>query len=383
MQDPAWIFEGVEDPRTSNATRHDLHEMLMIALLCVICGGRTCTDMALFGRSKEGFLRRFMKLEHGIPGHDAFSALFRIIDPGGLGRVLTRLAEDWSRRLGPDVIAIDGKTLRRSFEDASERVPLHVVSAFAAGARLTPGQVRVEGKSNEITAMPALLDLLDIRGGTVTVDAMHTLRPTAEEIIAKDGDYALALKGNQGALHDDVRYHMADPEYAEKMLCFKDVDKDHGRIEIREAVVCHDIDILQDRHHWPGLQAVGKVTATRESRGRQSTDTRYFLLSEKLDPERFLGTVRSHWAVENSLHWVLDVTMGEDSLRNRKDNGPENLALMRKLALNLARVTPTAKKESMRGKLMRAGWDNDFLLKLISSASSLAKEVKSGKIQTR
>ncbi|MCY3880314.1 MAG: ISAs1 family transposase, partial [Rhodobacteraceae bacterium] len=320
---------------------------------------------------------------HGIPGHDAFSALFRIIDPDSLGGVLTRLAEDWSRRLGPDVIAIDGKTLRRSFEDASERVPLHVVSAFAAGARLTLGQVKVEGRSNEITAMPALLDLLDIRGGTVTVDAMHTLRPTAEEIIAKDGDYALALKGNQGALRDDVRYHMADPEYAEKMLCLKDAGRDHGRTGIREAVVCHDIDMLQDRHHWPGLQAVGKVTAVRESRGRQSTDTRYFLLSEKLDPERFLKTVRSHWAVENSLHWVLDVTMGEDSLRNRKDNGPENLALMRKLALNLARVTPTAKKESMRGKLMRAGWDNDFLLRLISSASSLAKEVKSGKIQTR
>ena len=380
MQDPAWISAGVEDPRTSNAVRHDLHEMLMTALLCVIRGGRTCTGMALFGRSKEGFLRRFMKPEHGIPGHDAFSALFRIIDPGGLGRVLTRLAEDWSRRSGPDVIAIDGKTLRRSFEDASERVPLHVVSAFAAGARLTPGQVRVEGKSNEITAMPALPD---IRGGTVTAGAMHTLRPTAEQIIAKGGGCAPALRGDRGALRDDVRYHMADPEYAEKMLCLKDAGRDHGRIEIREATVCHDIDILRDRHHWPGLQAVGKVTAVRENKRGQNTDTRYFLLSGKPDPERFLKTVRSHWAVENSLHWVLDVTMGEDSLRNRKDNGPENLALMRKLALNLARVTPTAKKESMRGKLMRAGWDNDFLLKLISSASNLAKDAKPGKIQTR
>jgi len=327
MQDPAWISAGVEDPRAGNAVRHDLHEMLMIALLCVSRGGRPCTGMALSGRMREEFLRRFMKPGHGTPGHAAFSALFWITGPGG-----------------PDVIAIDGRTLRRSFEDASERVPLHVVSAFAAGARLTLGQVKVKGRSNEITAMPALLDLLDIRGSTVTVDAMHTLRPTAEEIIAKDGDYALALKGNQGALHDDVRYHMADPEYAEKMLCFKDVDKDHGRIEIREAVVCHDIDMLQDRHHWPGLQAVGKVTAVRESRGRQSTDTRYFLLSEKLDPERFLKTVRSHWAVENSLHWVLDVTMGEDSLRNRKDNGPENPALMRKPALNPARVTPQRKR---------------------------------------
>ncbi|MCY3878919.1 MAG: ISAs1 family transposase, partial [Rhodobacteraceae bacterium] len=335
------------------------------------------------GRSKEEFLRRFMRPEHGIPSHDAFSALFRIIDPDSLGGVLTRLAEDWSRRLGPDVIAIDGKTLRRSFEDASERVPLHVVSAFAAGARLTLGQVKVDGKSSEITAMPALPALPDIRGGTVTADAMHTLRPTAEEIIAKGGGCALALRGEQGALRDDVRFHMADPEYAEKMLCLKDAGRDHGRIEIREATVCHDIDMLQDRHHWPGLQAVGKVTAVRENKRGQNTDTRHFLLSEKPDPERFLRTVRSHRAVENSLHRVLDVTMGEDSLRNRRDNGPENPALMRKPALNPARVTPTAEKESMRGRLMRAGWDNDFLLRLISSASNPAKDAKPGKIQTR
>lgn len=383
MQDFARIFDGVKDPRTSNATRHDLHEMLMTALLCVICGGQTCTDMELFGRSKEEFLRRFMRLEHGIPSHDAFSALFRILDPDCLGGALLRLAADWAGRLGPDVIAIDGKTLRRSFEDASKRTPLHLVNAFAAGARLALGQVRVDGKSNEITAMPALLELLDIEGSTVTVDAMHTQRATAEALTARGGEYVLALKGNQETLHDDVRLHLADPENAEKMLRFKDLDKDHGRIETREAVVCHDIDMLQDRHHWPGLQAVGKVTSTREIRGKQSAETRYFLLSGKPGPERFLETVRAHWAVENSLHWVLDVTMGEDSLRNRKDNGPENLALMRKLALNLARATPTHKKQSMRGKLKRAGWDNGFLLKLISFASNLTTDAKPEKIQTR
>ncbi len=378
MQDFARIFDGVEDPRTSNATRHDLHEMLMIALLCVICGGQTCTDMELFGRSKEQFLRRFMTLEHGIPSHDAFSALFRILDPDCLGRALLRLAADWAEQHGPDVIAIDGKTLRRSFEDAAKRTPLHVVNAFATGARLTLGQVKVDGKSNEITAMPALLELLDIEGSTVTVDAMHTQRATAETITAKGGAYVLALKGNQETLHDDVRLHLADPENAEKMTRFNDVDTGHGRIEIREATVCHDVDTLVDLHHWPGLQAVGKVTSTREIKGERSTETRFFLLSERLDPERFLKTVRAHWAVENSLHWVLDVTMGEDSLRNRKDNGPENLALMRKLALNLARITPTARKQSMRGKLKRAGWDNDFLLKLVSFASSLAKDVEPG-----
>jgi len=199
MQDFARIFDGVEDPRTSNATRHDLHEMPMIALLCMICGGQTCTDMELFGRSKEAFLRRFMKLAHGIPSHDAFSSLFR---------VLVRLASDWVGRLGPEVIAIDGKALRRSFEDASRRSPLHVVNAFAAGARLTLGQVRVDGKSNE---MPALLELLDVKGMTVTADAMHTQRDTAKRVTEAGGNYVLALKGNQETLHDDVRLHMADP----------------------------------------------------------------------------------------------------------------------------------------------------------------------------
>ena len=358
MQDFTRIFDGVGDPRSSNATRHDLHEMLMIALLCMICGGQTCTDMELFGRSKEDFLRRFMTLGHGIPSHDAFSALFRVLDPGCLQRALVRLAADWAGRLGPEVIAIDGKALRQSFEDASARSPLHVVSAFAVGARLVLGQVRVADKSNEITAMPALLELLDIRGSTATADAMHTQRATAEAVAAKGGNYVLALKGNQETLHDDVRLHMADPANAGRMLRFSDVDKGHGRIEIREASVCHEVDALQDLHHWPGLQAVGKVTATREIKGRRSTETRFFLLSERLDPERFLGTVRSHWAVENSLHWVLDVTMGEDGLRNRRDNGPENLALMRKLALNLARLTDGGKgevdaREAEEGRLGR------------------------------
>ncbi len=251
-------------------------------------------------------------------------------------------------------------TARRSFEAPSNRSPLHVVNAFAVGARLTLGQVRVDGKSNEITAMPALLEPLDVKGMTVTADAMHTQRATAEAVTARGGDCVLALKGSQETLHDDVRLHMADPENAGKTKRFNDVDKGHGRIEIREAAVCHDVGTLQDLHHRPGLQAVGRVTATRETKGERSTETRFFLLSERPGPERFLTTVRAHWAVENSLHWVLDVTMGEDSLRNRKGNGPETLALMRKLALNLARLTDGGKVMSVRGKLKRAGWDDQW-----------------------
>ena len=295
MQDFGRILDGVEDPRTGNATRHDLHEMLMIALPCMIRGGRTCTGMEPFGRSNEAFLRRFVKLGHGIPGHDAFSSLFRVPGPECLQRVLVRLAPDWVGRLGPDVIAVDGNALRRSFEDASRRSPLHVVNAFAVGARLTLGQVRVDGKSNEITAMPALPALLDVKGMTVTADAMHTQRDTAKRVTEAGGNCVLALKGNQETLHDDVRIHMADPENAGKMLRFSDVDKGHGRIETREATVRHDVGTLQDLHRRPGLQAVGKVTATREAKGGRSTETRFFPLGETLGPERFLKAVRTHW----------------------------------------------------------------------------------------
>ena len=187
----------MEDPRTGNAVRHNLHEMLVIALLCVVCGGRTCTDMELFGRSKETFLRRFMTLANGIPSHDSFPRLFRFPDPDGLQRALVRPVPDWAGQLGPDVTAIDGKALRQSFEDASKRSPLHVVNAFAAGARLTPGQVRVDGRSNGITAMPALLELPDVRGMTATADAMHAQRDTATRITEAGGGYVLAPRATR------------------------------------------------------------------------------------------------------------------------------------------------------------------------------------------
>lgn len=207
MQTCIDLFEGIEDPRTSNATRHDLHDMLMIGLLTIISGGEGCSDMAIFGREKEDFLRRFLRLEHGIPSHDSFSRLFRNLDTSGLQDVLLRLVMGWSERLGDDVIAIDGKALRRSFADASRRSPLHLVQAFASEAKLVLGQVRVSDRSNEITALPILLDLLDIDGRTVTVDAMHTQRSTAETIVERNGHYILALKGNQGTLNEDVRLY--------------------------------------------------------------------------------------------------------------------------------------------------------------------------------
>ena len=375
MEEFSYLFEGVDDPRRSNATRHDLHEMLMIALLSALCGGEGCVDMETFGRAKERFLRGFMTLRHGIPSHDAFSNLFNALDPEGLQGMLSRLAGDWAERLGGDVVAIDGKALRRSFADAADRSPLHLVQAFAVDARLVLGQVRVEAGSNEITALPRLLALLSVRGRIVTADAMHTQRETAAAVTGRGGDYVLALKGNQGTLHEAVKLYLDDPAQAENCRSHQDVDGDHGRIETRVASVAHDIGWLQANHDWPGLAAIGKVVATREVRGKRTTETRYYVMSAKLGPERFQHAVRGHWAIENSLHWVLDVTMNEDRQRNRTERGPENLALMRRMALNVARIE--ASKGSMRGKLKRAGWDNDFLLDMIRATASQHRKVNS------
>lgn len=361
------IFEGVEEPRRSNATRHDLHEMLMIGLLSTLCGGEGCCDMALFGREKEAFLRGFMQLKHGIPSHDAFSDLFNALDPATFQPVMQRLVEGFARDLD-DVIAIDGKVLRQSFTSSTNRKDaLTIVQAFAVEARLVLGQIAVREKSNEITAMPALLELLDLKGRIVTADAMHTQRATAKTISKKGGDWLLVLKGNQGALFEDVRLFMDDPGNGEDITSFQTVDADHGRVETRTARVSTEIAWLHERHDWPGIRAIATITATRETGTDKTTATRHYISSLALEPERLLTVARSHWAIENSLHWILDVAMNEDRARNRTGNGPENLAILRRIALNLARAEPS--KGSMRGKLKRAGWNDNFILQLIRAAA--------------
>jgi predicted transposase YbfD/YdcC len=360
MGDCEEVFEELEDPRTGNAKRHLLHEVLMIALCTVLCGGETCADMALFGRAKREFLQQFLTLPHGIPSHDTFSRIFRLLDPGRFHvwfiTFMQRFAEGCQ-----GVVAIDGKTMRRSFDRAAAASPLHLVSAWAADARLCLGQVVVADKSNEIVAVPKLLQLLSLAGRIVTADAMSCQRKIARQVIDQGGDYVLALKGNQETLHDDVRRFLDDPQTP--LAQATDTDKGHGRIETRTAAVTTDIAWLQDSHDWPGLAAIGKITATREIDGRISVETRCYLLSHAFAPERFNTIVRSHWGIENGLHWVLDVIMDEDQARNRRDHGPQNLALLRKLALNLAKLEPS--KGSMRGKLKQAGWDNAFLAQIL------------------
>ena len=362
MEGFAACFAGLEDPRTGNAGRHDLLEILVIALSAVLCGGQTAVDMAEFGRAKQAFLRRFLKLEHGIPSHDTFSRVFRYLDPEQFRACfisfMARFAE-----AARGVIAIDGKTLRHSFDTASATSALHMVSAWGCEQRLVFGQLATDAKSNEITAVPKLLELLMLEGTIVTVDAMNCQRDTAQRIIGKGGDYVFALKANQETLYDDVRLFLDDPDTT-GITHHTTVDGDHGRIETRTAAVSTDIAWLQDIHHWPGLQAVGKVTRTREHNSKATTETAYYLASASLSAERFGQVTRAHWGIENSLHWVLDVVMNEDYARNRKDNGPENLAVLRHIALNIIRKDTS--KGSARVKIKRAGWNDNFLANLLA-----------------
>jgi predicted transposase YbfD/YdcC len=357
-------FAELADPRTGNAQRHALDEIIMIALLATLCGAETCVDMALFGRSKEPLLRRFLRLPGGVPSHDTFSRIFRLLDPVAFEGCFARYLAALSERV-QGVVAIDGKTARRSFDRQQGRGPLHLVSAWACEQRLVLGQLRVAGTSNEIPAVPELLALLALDGCIVTADALHCQAKTAAAILARGGDYCLALKANRPALLDDVRLRLDDPTAPPDDLA-STTDGDHGRIETRCAAVVHDVAWLAETHAFPGLKAIGKVTAAREQDGRTTTATRYYLLSQPLSAARFLAVVRAHWHIENRLHWVLDVVLDEDQARARKDHAPENLARLRRFALNVLRANQD--KGSTRGKIKRAGWDDAFLLHLLASA---------------
>ncbi len=370
-------FEGLKDPRTGNAGLHDLHELLVIALCTVLSGGQGATHMAAFAVAKEPFLRGFLKLENGLPSHDTFSRLFRLLDPEQFRTVFRRFMAKFSESI-QGVVAIDGKVLRRSFDRASRKSALHMVSAWGCEQRMVLAQIATDAKSNEITAVPKLLEMLSLKGTIVTsafrsrhvnvpkcvtVDALNCQREIAQKIVDQGGDYALALKGNQGTLHDDVVRYFNDPA-SQTTTAKPTIDADHGRIETRTATVSTDIKWLQDAHQWPGLTAIGTVTRTRETTTKTTTEAAYYLLSSALSPDRCNEAVRSHWGVENRLHWRLDVTMNEDQDRTRLDNAPHNLAVLRHMALNVMQKDTT--KGSLRGKFMRAGWDDRYLARLLA-----------------
>jgi predicted transposase YbfD/YdcC len=357
------IFRDIPDPRCGNAQRHDLLDILTIALVASVCGAESCVDFAEFAEDREQLLREFLRLENGLPSHDTFSRVFRLLDPAAFGRAFAAFLSDLGAD-GSGVLAIDGKTLRRSFDRAAGRSPLHVVTAFGADARLSIGQRAVAPGENEIAAARALLATLALDGVLVSGDAVHAQAETAQLVLDRGGDYLFALKANRPAMLQAVAAYFADPP--EALTVFETTDADHGRVETRRHRVSHDVGwLFGDRAEpgapvMPGLVTLACVEATRDS---GAPSVRYHLSSAPLTPERFARAVRGHWAIENALHWVLDVAFDEDRARNRAENGPENLAILRRLALNLLRTARPKLPVSRKRK--RAGWSDDFARTII------------------
>lgn len=351
------FVEDLPEPRADNA-RHDLGDILFIALAAVLCGAQSCAEMAEFGRAKEGLLRRFVSLPHGVPSHDTFSRVFRLLDPEAFGAAFARFTAAFGAALPDDaVVAIDGKAMRRAYERGKAHMPPVMVTAWAADTRLALASVASPG-GNEVAGALAVLELLDLTGATVTADALHCHRAMAETIRARGGDYALALKGNQSGLLRDARRRL---DAAGETVQAETVATGHGRRERRRAVVV-DAGSMAGDHDFPGLAAIARLTSQRND---DPPVSRLYLLSRPLDPERALAITRAHWDIENGLHWSLDVVLAEDDLRCRKDNAPANLAVLNRLALNLVRTVDDP-KTSIRRRLKKAAWNEDYLISIIS-----------------
>lgn len=372
------IFGSITDPRIARTRRHDLLDILFIALAAMLSGAEDFVTIAEYGGIKREWLQTILGLPNGIPSHDTFRRVFARLDPKQLEACLIAWAEALRSKAaitGEEVVALDGKTLRHSFDTAAGTAAIHIVSAWASRARLCLGQVKVEEKSNEITAVPALLKMLDIRGCLVTADAMNCQKATARQITEQGGTFVLALKDNHPGLCEDVHLfveHATKLKYADLTTrTLTTHDKDHGRIETRHYRLIglpEGIAWADEKHAWPGLVSIGIAESTRQIGEKTSTETRYYLTAIPVGPansaRRFARAVRYHWGIENSLHWSLDVSFNEDDCRVRKDNGPQNLAALRHVSLNLLKRDRTT-KAGIKTRRLKAGWENSYLEHLL------------------
>lgn len=360
------FFSSLDDPRQQAKVTYPLDEVFLLVLCAVISGATGWTSIALYGEKKIELLRRFLPFKDGTPSHDQLGILFSRLDIEAFQRCFT----EWVASLHDvldGVVAIDGKALRRSFDTTSGKAAIHMISAWSCEQQLVLGQCKVDDKSNEITAIPRLLDLLALKGAIVTIDAMGCQRSICQQVIAQDADYVISLKGNQGSLREDVEVFF--DEYLERNIggqfvkSAETIEADHGRIETRRCIVCSDTQWLMNRHDWPGLKAVIMTEYTREIRGKSETIRRFYISSLADNPGKMAQYIRSHWQVENSLHWVLDVTFRQDECRIRQGNAAANFATINHAATNLLRGSKD--KISLPQKRRSAAWDDDYMEALI------------------
>ena len=359
-------FKTIPDPRILRGKKHLLEDIIFLAIVSIICGADDWNEIEVFAKLKIEWFRKYSHLSNGIPSHDTFNRVFSLLDP----KKFTELAmELFNKNIldGLDLISIDGKTVRRSLDKRNNKFPIHIVSAWSSRNRISLGQIKVEEKSNEITAIPELLSLINVKNSVVSIDAMGCQKKITEKIIEQNGDYAICLKGNQPAIHNEVS------KYFEKQILseFEGVnfaysmkeEMSHGRIEKREYWLLTNIDWISRKEEWKGLKSVGMVRSEREYQGKKSIESRYFI-SSLTDLDIFQKSVRTHWQIENSCHWILDVVFREDDSRIRAGNAAENFSVLRKIGLNFLK-NETTFKIGVKGKRRAAGWDDEYRNKII------------------
>lgn len=356
-------FSNIADPRVHRHKKHYLIDIIILTILAVICGAESWDSIELFGKTKITFLRKILKLPNGIPSHDTINRVFSMLNSRRFEEVFIQWANTLTdKRIKDEVIAIDGKAVRRSKDSYHGKSPIHLVNAWATKNHLVLGQYKTDSKSNEISAIPELLELLDIEASIITIDAMGTQTKIAQKIVDAKANYILSLKDNQKELKEEVEsiFEVQTPEFSDETI-----DKGHGRLEIRKCDVINNLEFVAGKEKWAKLSSIVRISSERTIRNKTETETRYYISSLNCDAASFNLHIRSHWGVENSLHWTLDMTFREDEQRKRNGKAAQNFAIVNKIALNLLRKDKS--KGSIKSKRLKAGWDDRFLYSIINN----------------